>query len=252
MGAYSESSFLWQNQATESHTMHDYLYNLAESSLNEKDLLTNIPGDFGIENISNPDKMAGNLTSTSFILVKGKTIINDFTYMQRILENFDDILKSVITGEQSADKKFEKANQTQRNKMVQERINEYNLPKDIKKALQVFLKNFYNDRVVIKNIPFVERPNFRFVGTLNKLYLRESIENIIYKYGTAPQDDWYMFAQIASIPNKTTDAVDLSFNQNDLEKGLQTVFDALRDIEKSGLSISFPEIAVTPIAIYRQ
>lgn len=248
----SESSFLWQNQATESHTMHDYLYNLAESSLNEKDLLTNIPGDFGIENISNPDKMAGNLTSTSFILVKGKTIINDFTYMQRILENFDDILKSVITGEQSADKKFEKAKQTQRNKMVQERINEYNLPKDIKKALQVFLKNFYNDRVVIKNIPFVERPNFRFVGTLNKLYLRESIENIIYKYGTAPQDDWYMFAQIASIPNKTTDAVDLSFNQNDLEKGLQTVFDALRDIEKSGLSISFPEIAVTPIAIYRQ
>ncbi len=57
---------------------------------------------------------------------------------------------------------------------------------------------------------------------------------------------------MAKALNKTTDAVDLSFNQNDLEKGLETVFDALRDIEKSGLSISFPEIAVTPIAIYRQ
>lgn len=249
----SESSFLWQNQATESHTMHDYLYNLAELSLNEKELLTNIPGDIEIDSLSNPDKIESHqLTSTSFILVKGKTIINDFIYMQRILDNIDDILKSVITGEQSVDKNFEKASQTQRNKIVQERINEYNLPKDIQKALQVFLKNFYNERVVIKNIPFVERPNFRFVGTLNKLYLRESIENIIYKYGTAPQDDWYMFAQIASIPNKTSNEVDMSFNQNELEKGLQTVFDALRDIEKFGLSISFPEIAVTPIAIYRQ
>lgn len=98
--------------------MHDYLYNLAELSLNEKDLLTNIPGDFRIENLSNPDKITGNLTSTSFILVKGKTIINDFTYMQRILDNLDDILKSVITGEQSANNKFEKASQTQRNKIV--------------------------------------------------------------------------------------------------------------------------------------
>lgn len=36
----SENSLLWQNQATESHTMHDYLYNLAESSLSGKSLLT--------------------------------------------------------------------------------------------------------------------------------------------------------------------------------------------------------------------
>lgn len=247
-----ETSFLWQNQTSESHTMHDYLYNLAESSLNSKKLLTKIPGDIGIDNLSDPDKYPSPLTSTSFVLVKGKTIINDFAYMQKILNNLDDLLKSVITGEQSADKSFEKASQNQRNKIVQDRIKELNIPKDIKKALEVFLSNFYGDRVVIKNIPIIERPNFRFVGTLNKLYLRESIENIIYKYGTAPQDDWYMFAQVASIPNKNTDELVMSFNQNELEKGLQSVFDALREIEKTGLSISFPEIAVTPIAIYRQ
>ncbi|MCY9304152.1 hypothetical protein [Bacillus spizizenii] len=61
-----------------------------------------------------------------------------------------------------------------------------------------------------------------------------------------------MFAQIASIPTNDQKEIDISFNQNDLENGMQTVFDALRDIEKVGLSISFPEIAVTPIAIYRQ
>lgn len=61
-----------------------------------------------------------------------------------------------------------------------------------------------------------------------------------------------MFAQIAAIPDTSVNNIDLSFNENELEKGLQTVFDAFRDLEKAGLSISFPEIAVTPIAIYRQ
>jgi len=250
--AGSEASFLWENQATESHTMHDYLYNLAESSLKKNNLLTNIPKDFTEDDMLNPTIGKSPLNSTSFVLVKGRTMINDYTYMQRILENFDDILKSIITGEQSANKDFEELSQNQRNRKVQERINEYNLPKDIKKALLTFLGNFYNDRIVIKNIPFDESPNFRFVGTLNKSYLRESIENIIFKYGTAPQDEWYMFAQIAAIPEISKNEIDISYNHNEIEKGMQIVFDALRDMEKSGLSISFPEIAVTPIAIYRQ
>ncbi|MBQ4843324.1 hypothetical protein M5E03_18650 [Bacillus safensis] len=250
--AGSESSFLFQNQATESHTMHDYLYNLAESSLLEKKLLTYIPEDFNVKDLSIPSLDRSTLSSTSFVLVKGKTIINDFTYMKRFLDNLDNLLKAIIIGEQSANNDFEKLPPKQRNKQVEDRVSQYNLPKDIKMSIQTFLENFYKDRVVIKNIPFVESPNFRFVGTLNQSYLRESIENIIYKYGTAPHEEWFMFAQIASIPTNEQKEVDISFNQNDLENGMQTVFDALRDIEKVGLSITFPEIAVTPIAIYRQ
>ncbi|MCY9304151.1 hypothetical protein MOE74_03855 [Bacillus spizizenii] len=158
--AGTESSFLFQKQATESHTMHDYLYNLAESSLKEKKLLTNVPEDFDAKDLSNPTLERSTLSSTSFVLVKGKTIINDFTYMKRFLDNLDNILKSIITGEQSANKDFEKLPQKQRNKQVEDRVKQYNLPKDIKTSLQTFLDNFYKDRVVIKNIPFVETPNF--------------------------------------------------------------------------------------------
>lgn len=248
----SDHSFLFQKQETESHTLHDYLYNLAEKSLIEKNLLINIPDDFSFENLMNPTIDKSILNSTSFILVKGKTIINDFTYMIRILDNFDDILKAVLIGEQSSNKDFERKSQHERNKIVQQRMNEYNLPKDIKNALLTFLKNFYKERIVIKNIPFVESPDFRFVGSLNPIYLRESIENIIYKYGTAPKEEWFMFAQIASIPNNENNDLDITLNQNEIERGLQSVFDALRAIEKIGLSITFPEIAVTPLAIYRQ
>src|SRR5699024_9186726 len=151
--------------------------------LKNKNLLISIPNDFKRDDLVNPTIETSQLNSTSFVLVKGKTIINDYTYMRSLLENFDDILKSIITGEQTANKDFEKLSQNQRNKKVQDRINEYNMPKDIKKALLTFIENFYKDRVVIKNIPFVESPNFRFVGTLNQSYLRESIENIIFKYG---------------------------------------------------------------------
>lgn len=250
--AGTEGSLLFQNQATENHTMHDYLYNLAEASLKVENLLTDIPKDLKADDVLNPTLDRSKLSSTSFILVRGKTIINDFTYMKKFLDNFDNILKSIITGEQSSKKEFEKMSQKERNRLVSERVNEYNLPKDVKMAVKTFLDNFYKDRIVIKNIPFVSTPNFRFVGTLNQLYLRESIENIIYKYGTAPQEDWFMFAQIASIPTNEKNEVDISLEHNNLESSMQGVFDALRDVEKAGLSISFPEIAVTPIAIYRQ
>ncbi|MBD1222370.1 hypothetical protein GLV94_02535 [Virgibacillus halodenitrificans] len=247
-----ESSFLWQDQATESHTLHDYLYNLAETSLEEKELLIKIPGDIEKEDLLNPSEESRKLTTTSFILVKGKSFINDFAYLSSILDNLDEILKSIITGEQSSNKNFEKSSDKERNKIVKDRIKEYNLPNDLKKAIQTFLDNFYKDRLVIKSVPFFDKPNFRFVGTLNPINLRENIENIIFKYGTAPQEDWYMFAQVASIPHSTENKVDVSYNQNQIEKALQQVFEALRDFEKAGFSISFPEIAVTPIAIYRQ
>lgn len=248
----SEASFLWQNQSTESHTMHDYLYNLAESSLKEENLLINIPEDLEPEDLANPSIEMSTINSTSFILVKGKTIINDFTYMKRIVDNYDAIVKSMTVSEKSANNSGGNSTQGKKRKQGNNVGNENVLSKDLQKAIQTLLDNFYKDRVVIKNIPFVDKPNFRFVGTLNQSYLRESIENIIYKYGTAPRDEWYMFAQVASIPDTENSQLDISFNKNELEKGMQTVFDALRDVEKAGLSISFPEIAVTPIAIYRQ
>jgi hypothetical protein len=248
----SEASFLWQNQSTESHTLHDYLYNMAESSLRSEKHLINIPGDINQQYISSPNGEMKAFNSTSFILVKGKTIINDFTYMKRIIDNFDEITKSISGGNTAALKTSDNSSKGQKNRKNINKKNEHFLQKDIKKSIQTVLENFYKDRVVIKNVPFSEHPNFRFVGTLNQSYLRESIENIIFKYGTAPRDEWYMLAQIASIPNSDNAELDISFNQNELEQGMQTVFDALRGLETAGLSISFPEIAVTPIAIYRQ
>ncbi|MBA2871036.1 hypothetical protein HNQ85_001306 [Anoxybacillus calidus] len=250
--AGGESTYLWQNQSTESQTLHDYIYNLAEKLLLEKKLLIRIPEELTEEEINNPSEKNYKITPTSFILVRGKSIINDYIYMQRILENYNDIVKAVVSGHISSNPEYANYSPKDKEKLIKQQARENELPKEIKDSLLTFINNFFQNRIVFKCVPFINNPDFRFAGPLNPSFLRERIEDLIFKYGTAPKDEWYMFAQIASIPHSAENTIDISEHQNEIEKGLQQVFDALRVMEKSGLSISFPEISVTPIAIYRQ
>ena len=111
---------------------------------------------------------------------------------------------------------------------------------------------FYQDRVVIKIIPYEEYPDFRLVGNIDKTYLRDDIESIIYKYGTAPVSDWTIFGQIASVPPENSSDQMFNVTGNQIENAFQQMFDAYRKIENMAQSVTYPEIAITPIAIYRE
>ncbi|WP_419721742.1 DUF6414 family protein [Priestia megaterium] len=239
-----ENTYLFQNQSSESQTLHDSIYNLAEKLLLKENSLINISKESDIETL--------NINLTSFILVKGKTFINDYIYMKRLLDNFEDINKAIISSDIFNNPEYASLSEKEKNRIIGQQVKESNISKELKQSLLTFINNFYNERIVFKSVPSVENPEFRFVGTLNKEYLRENIEDIIFKYGTAPQEEWYMFAQVASIPHGQREHIDISSGTNEIEQGLQLFFDALREMEVAGLSISFPEIAVTPIAIYRQ
>ena len=60
-----------------------------------------------------------------------------------------------------------------------------------------------------------------------------------------------MFCQIASIPPENRHSETINTTGSEIEKALQNVFDAYRKIENLAQSTNYPEIAVTPIAIYR-
>jgi hypothetical protein len=249
--AGGENTYLWQTQQTESQTLHDHIYMLAESLLKDENILTQIPGNIQEVDIISPNPENIKLTSTSFVLIEGKSFINDYIYMRNILENFSKITKSIVGGQIAADPQYEKYTKKELDRVINQESKKNELPKEVKDSISVLIDNFYKDRIVFKSVPFKNQPEFRFVGTLNPLYLREKIEDIIFKYGTAPRERWYLFAQIASIPTKDKENLDISASENSIEMAMQQVFDALRGVEKEGLSISFPEIAVTPIAIYR-
>ena len=127
------------------------------------------------------------------------------------------------------------------------------IDKKLLKGLMNFIDTFYKDRLIVKVIPFTDFPNFRLVGNLQDTFLRDKIQSILYKYGTSPSSKWTLFAQIASIPKKDYHPFIFGgMTGSEIEVAMQKMFTALREIESTGLSVTHPEISVTPIAIYRE
>jgi hypothetical protein len=240
--------FLWQNQATETKSLHDNIYNKVEEVLIRNELLMKIPGYILSEDMEN-EEYRNMLSDNSFVLANGKVNINDFTQMRIMVEKFNDLgnffahcaISSLPNGTPKQVK----------DKALKEAKVQNTLDKSMIDGFKLFFDTFYKDRVVIKMIPFDNFPNFRLVGNLNKQFLRDDISSIIYKYGTAPVSEWTIFAQIASIPPEDRSNVTPTMAGGQIEVALQSMFDMYRNVEIMAQSVVYPEIAITPIAIYR-
>jgi hypothetical protein len=111
----------------------------------------------------------------------------------------------------------------------------------------------------------------RFEGPLTRSFLREDIRHYIFKRGFkrggAPQEGWAMLAQISQIPDKTNKL--LQFSASNIEAlgesaqasadNPSTVSDLISKLvtmiyglQEAIASVSYPAIAVTPVAIYRE
>jgi len=243
------AKYVLQNQTTETKTLHDNIYNKVETALLSNDLLLTIPGNIQMKSIidSGFDSM---VSDTSFILGKGKVNINDFIRMRLMLEKFNDLGKFIAQcGVSSLPITTPKHLKNQALKKAQDKMT---LDKSTIDGFKLFFDLFYKDRVVIKMLPFEDYPDFRLVGNLKTDFLRENISSIIYKYGTAPVSEWTIFAQVASIPPKGRSKIENKIGGADIEVALQQMFNAFREVELLAQSVVYPEIAITPIAIYRE
>jgi len=243
------AKYVWQNQATETRTLHDNIYNKVENALTSNDLLITIPGNIKMESIdSNFESMVSN---TSFILAKGKVIINDFTRMRLMLEKFNDLGKFIA--QCSVSSLPSNTSKHLKNQALTKTRDKMTLDKSMIEGFKLFFDLFYKDRVVIKMLTFENYPDFRLVGNLKADFLRENISSIIYKYGTAPVSEWTIFAQVASIPPKDMSKIENKIGGADIGVALQQMFNAFREVELlAQSSVVHPEIAITPIAIYRE
>lgn len=253
------TEFLWRSQEKETKSLHDNIYNRVEEVLIENELLVNISEVF--EDDHKNENYRDKLDNNSFILTKGKVYINDFTKMSRILNSFNDI------GEFIAKCSTQNLPPSQKSKQFNELKKDLNIPDWLEDGLDLFFKTFYKERVEIKLTPLKSQPEFKFVGNLNKLFLRDNISNITYKYGTKPVSEWVIFGQIASIPPKRRQQkyqeIDKKIDSNnkgpkvnktpqDINIAIEEVFDEFRNIELLAQSVEYPEISITPIAVYRE
>ncbi len=249
MKAIGAGNFIWQNQESETKTLHDNIYNKVEDTLITNDILIRVPDNYKEANVE-IDKFRKELKDNMFVLLNGKININDFTQVRIIIENFNDLGRffAQCGAMKLPDSTTKKDRQNYINK-IQETIK---LDKKILEGFKLIFDVFYKDRVVIKIMPFDSQIDLRFVGNLNKGFLRDDISSITYKYGTAPISKWNIFAQIASIPPKDRSNTEVSMSGSEIETALQKVFDAFRVVELTAQSVVYPEISITPIAIYRE
>jgi hypothetical protein len=100
-----------------------------------------------------------------------------------------------------------------------------------------------------------------FAGLLSPQFLREKTNDFIFKYGGKPQDKWVMLAQISQVTepsNKLNALIQTDFpklNQQDFSTFtdfLNPVIDVLNMFQEAIASVSYPDISVTPIALYRE
>ena len=247
--AETGSEYQTQQQLLETKSPHDYIYNKVESKLLKEKIILRISNEEYCDFSLNLRQSIGN---SSFILIKGKVNINDFSRLSYFLNNYEALTRCIVRSEINT--KMKNSNQSEIKKAIEDEIKKYekNLNKETRKDIETFINLFYKDRIIIKVIPFKQSPDFRFVGNIDKKHLRDNLESIIYKYGTAPISDWTMFCQIASIPSETGSTGEFDVTGSQIDNAFQKIFDALRIIENLAQTVTYPEIAVTPIAIYRE
>lgn len=248
--ASDASKFLWQNQESETKSLHDYIYNKVENTLLKNNLLYLLQQNSTSQN-SDDIKFRENIYDTSFILARGKITINDFTKIRAIVEKYND-LANFIAYCATTSIPISGNSKQNFNQRLAEAKKGITIDSKLHEGLKLIFDLFYKDRVIVKMLPFPDLVNFRLVGNLNSKFLREDITSIIYKYGTAPISEWYIFGQIASIPTSERSNILQTITGSQIEGALQNVFDAFRQIELLAQTVVYPEIAVTPIAIYRE
>lgn len=186
---------LFSNKKDETKVLHDYIYNLLESELIKNNTVVKVH-----DNNKRDSKLPSEINENSYVLLKGKIKIEDYNFMRNTIENFNDLtvaFQIATSGKTKGhyDEKWDDFKEVLLNK--NELFNDAYV-----ESLSKIIKQFYNNRLMIKCMPFEKNVLLNFVGLLKNEHLKEDIEDILFKYGSSPSMDWYIFGKISAISSK--------------------------------------------------
>lgn len=229
----------------ESKILHDYAYNLALNSLEEQGFLLRAD-ELSLANTS--------ATEDAFILVKGNAKIFDYGTFKNLADHERDLNKLFSSDEPSGNRE-QRRNQSKGNKKSR------NQNDSIFGEIKVLVDAFFADSIQAQ---ITNSQNVGFVGPLARDYLREDIGDLIFKYGSKPQGEWSMLAQIGRVP--TLPGIAAQQLQEAIEETEETspeeietasnvlneVLDVMNSFQEMMGSAAYPDFSVSPIAIYRE
>ncbi|MHB8181314.1 MAG: DUF6414 family protein [Acidithiobacillus ferrivorans] len=225
-----------------SKVLHDYAFNIAHESLKDSRLLIDVD-DLPRHDFPVPE--------TAFVSLQGEAKILDYESLIHLADN-----------EKKIDKIFETSSPQPSSKGPKKQIAQGKAGNKRKglQQLKDFVEIFVGHSI---QVSITSPAGVNFMGYLDREHLREDIRNLIYKYGSSPQGNWVMLAQISRIPLET-DLVqqmaslsqifgDVDFNQAGGIAGVfALIIDKMNILQEVVSSVGFPNISVSPIAIYRE
>lgn len=247
------SDFTVNEETRETKTYHDYVYNLTERHLLDQNMIIRFPDDSTGAALLDKVTRSG-LSSVAFVLARGQALISDYGRMRTMLANFGELrrLRHTATYEGRI---AEAESEEEREQLVGARdllIAKAQPDPQQLADFYLMLDVFHKDRLAISILPYRDVPGARVVGPLSKEMLRESLEDIRFKFGSAPAAPWTVFGQIAAIPQ--ADETTKGFSETlpaSFERTLNLLSDSLRIMDDE-MRVGYPGIAITPIAIYRE
>jgi hypothetical protein len=277
---------------TEKIELYHELLNEIESKLTEKSYLTNISSSFyeGKGSFNDFMEIVPSMTYIKATgwgqfedFQRFKRILSNFNDVQRL------IFESQVTSnpeiaqlrEQLKDAKKDANQIKDKNAKSKEVIRLKHVEKNLDKALtmktditlldesfiekvKIFLDTFSPNRLNFRILPLDEFYEFQILSNLKEKYIIDGdFESIIYTYGSRPNIKLTVFGVITSCPPKEENRVNpndefILYNDSELtaeqifDKAFRNVFSSFEAFEKFFFVPTYPKIAVTPIAIYRE
>lgn len=276
---------------TEKIEIYHELLNQIETELEKKRLLTDINYSFENFKGSYKDFIE-TTPNFSFIKANGWSQFEDIERLKNIFSNFNEIqrlvfssgllespeVKSMQQQIKDAKKGVEILDRNQKAKeltklktlerqfdnKLQELTNMYVFSDEYINRTKTFLDTFSPNRLNFRLLPLDHFNEFQILANLKEKYLVDSnFDSIIYTYGTRPNIKLSVLGIITSCPRQTDQRVDpndefLIYNDNELDevqvfdKAFRNVFTSFEAFEKLFFVPSFPKLAISPIAIYRE
>lgn len=276
---------------TERIEIYHELLNQIELELEKKRLLTNINDSFESFEGPYSDFIK-TTQNFSFIKANGWSQFEDFERLKNIFSNFNEIQRLIFSSQllensevKSIQQQIEDAKKRVKNLERNQKAKELSHLKSLEKRfddklkeltdihvfdddyinrMKMFLDTFSPNRLNFRLLPLDSFNDFQILANLKERYLVDSnFESIIYTYGTRPNIKLSTLGIITSCPQPTDQRVDLNdeflmYNDNELteaqgfDKAFRNVFTSFEAFEKFFFVPSFPKLAISPIAIYRE
>ena len=276
---------------TEKIEIYHELLNEIEKELENRKLLTNINSSFNNFKGSFNDFME-TTPGFNYIKASGWSQFEDFERLKNIFSNFNEIQRLIFSSQilenpeiKDIQLKIREAKKSaeslERNQKAKELSKLKSLERQFDNKLQeltdihvfddvyinrmnMFLDTFSPNRLNFRLLPLDDFNEFQILANLKEKYLVDSnFESIIYTYGTRPNIKLSVFGIITSCPSKIDHRVNpndefLIYDDSELDevkgfdKAFRNVFTSFEAFEKFFFVPSFPKLAISPIAIYRE